>query len=372
MERKIGLWDLPDNIYVLIEGSSRLSFFNHVIKKSGGTTKLARFLEIKSRRNIYSYKNAESFTPLRIIKRMLSLIPERRQHFIRLIENNIKMIKTKSSSKPIVNPKLPITFSSDFGRLAGHIIGDGGIFYLKGTYIAHYSNKSKFLIDQFRDCVKSIFGEVEIYEYRDKRKNAYRLSVSSFIGLVLSIFLGKQNGDSKDIPGFIIESNRYVRANFLSALFDDEGSINGRSINISLSNKNAIIKLIRMLEEFDIKIGKITESKKNKINYRFSITGRNNINHFARKINFSHPFKEEKLRNLIDSYVIDRYEKNEMEKLILELLRKNERMDIYEISKRIGRKPEHRIRKRLITMEKNGLLKSEKGDLHRKIYHLNC
>ncbi|MBU0899136.1 MAG: hypothetical protein KKB03_01765 [Nanoarchaeota archaeon] len=371
--KEVGLWDLPeDKVYVKIKRSYRIAFFNYAIKTVGGVTKLANTLNIKSVRNLYSYKNAELFTPLRIIKKMLSLFSKhKKSYFIKNIEKNIEKIKTKNGSKPIKNPKLPIKNSPMLCGITGHIIGDGGIYNLNGTFIVHYSNNSQFLVNQFKKYILDVFGDIEIYEFYNKRKKAYRITVPSIIGLILSIFLRNQNGDSKHIPEMVLHSNKTYKAFFLRALFDDEGGMNGRAINIGMSNRNVIRKTKKMLEEFRIKPGKTNKRKLNKNFYNFNITGRHDLERFARGIGFNHPEKKEKLTVLLKNYKIDRYKKGEMEKVILGLLSKNIQMDIYEISKKIKRKPQHRIRKKLITMEKKNMIKSKTGKFYKKIYHLN-
>ncbi len=369
---KITLWDLPDNVYIKIKNPCRSNFFNYAIKLVGGTTRLAKLLKIKSIRNLYSYKNAELFTSLRIVKNILSMFPEnKKSYFISYIENNIEEIKTSSNSKSLKNPRLPIRFSPEFSGLAGHIIGDGGIFDLNGTFVAHYSNKSRFLINQFKNYILDSFGDIEIYEYYDKRKNAYRLTAPSIIGLILSIFLEQQHGDSKHIPEFIISSNKLYKTVFLRALFDDEGSISGRAINISMSNKEVIIKIKKMLEEFCIKPGKIYETDKNRTNYRINITGQHDLARFSKQIGFSHPKKKEKLITLLQNYKIDRYKIGEMENIIVNLLSKNKSSDLFKLCKQLKRKPGHRIRKKLILMESKNILRSEIGENHKKRYYLD-
>jgi hypothetical protein len=323
----------------------------------------------------------EYFIPLKIIKKILSLISkDEKINFRDLIEKNTKAIKGFGNSKPIFNPKFPIKLNARLSRIAGHIIGDGGIFNLNGTYIAHYSNQSKFLIDQLKDDVIKVFGNVEIYEFFDKRKNIYRITLPAVIGLILNIFLGEQNGSLKHVPKVILNSNRKLKSIFLAALYDDEGSISlgsndggGRYVEITQKNKRIIDSVEKMLREFYITPRKfVTKNLKNgNIYYKLVITGKHDLERFHKEISFTLPVKKENLKILLKSYKIDSYKRREMEKLIVKLLAENGKMSIYELAKRLNRKPEHRIRKKLMMLEREGKIKSfRKGPNNLKIYYI--
>lgn len=89
-----------------------------------------------------------------------------------LIEENTEEIKYGAVGKSIRIPKFPIRFSPILSRIAGHIIGDGGIICKKSNYTVYYSNKRKELIAQFKNDVIEIFGDVKPSYTYFKKKNA--------------------------------------------------------------------------------------------------------------------------------------------------------------------------------------------------------
>lgn len=381
MNCEINIWDLPYNrVYIKIKNPARKEIFRVVVSVVKTKASLARKLKIKSIRNLYSYIYGDYLVPLRIIKRILDIIPpEQRVDITNLIEKNIAAIKSLGGSKPIFNPKFPIKLNTKIGKTAGHIIGDGGIYNLRGTYIAHYSNKSNFLINVFRKDVIDVFGYTDIYTFYDKRKNAYRITLPSIVGLILSLFLKKQNNESKHIPKIILNADKKIKSAFLKALYDDEGCVNlgkpnggGRSIELSQKNKKVIDETKKILREFFITPGKTSKKIDNKTgntSYRFAITGKHDFERFAKEISFDNPEKREKIKSMLKSFKIDSYKKGEMEDKIIELLGKND-MDFRELSSCLNRKPAHRIRKKLIRLEKNNMISSERQKNGFRMYYL--
>jgi len=381
MNNEITLWDMPDNrVYIKMNETAIKEIFRLAVNIVKTKASLARKLEIKSIRNLYSYIYGDYFIPLKMVKRILDIISsEQRICIIDLIEKNIVAIKSLGNSKPIFNPKFPIKFNAKMSKITGHIIGDGGIYNLNGTYVAHYSNKSNFLINAFKKDIIDIFGNTDIYTFYDKRKDAYRITLPSIVGLILNLVLRKQNDQSKHIPKIILNADKKIKSSFLKALYDDEGDVSlgssdggGRSIGLSQKNKKVIDGIKKILKEFRItpgKTGKSTDYRTMTTYYNFAITGKHDFEKFAKEISFDHSEKKEKIKIMLKSYQIDRYKKGEMENKIIELLSKNN-MNFIDISKCLKRRPEHRIRKKLLNLEKNNIIASEKNINGFKVYYL--
>jgi intein/homing endonuclease len=195
----------------------------------------------------------------------------------------------------------------------------------------------------------------------------------SIVGRILVKFCGSQVGDLKHIPNVILKANKKSKSLFLRALFDDEGSVHKtiQEITFQMASKDIVEKVKRILKEFDIKAGKICERKDEgnvKIQYRINISGRANLEQFFKKIGFDHPKKRERLKIRIKSYKMFRRKKGEDEKLIIEMLKKGNKMNKYEVARKLKGKPDS-VRKKLRKLEREGMINSIR-DGKLKVYYL--
>lgn len=120
-----------------------------------------------------------------------------------------------------------------------------------------------------------------------------------------------------------------------------------------MTGKNVVKTIKEMLKEFDIKTGKMyktecTETQRSR--YRFYISGKNNLEKFRNKIGFNNPIQKERLSNLLSKYW--KYQTEEFRSMVVSLLRKNDEMNIFELSKRLNRKSISSLRNRLTKLEK--------------------
>lgn len=371
MLKQIELWDLYDkNIYVKIEKQITKQFFENFIKNNPR-------IKIK----IWAYKNQKYFTPLNTIIKILDLFPpEEKIKFKKLIESNIEELRFgRGQGKSIKNPKLPIKFSPELAKICGHLIGDGGIRLTKGDYAVHYTNKNPFLIEQFKQDILKIFGSIESYYYKykikDKNIDLKVIRFPSIIGVILMEFFGPMIKDTKKVLDIILDSNKKSKSLFLQALFDDEGCVSSNRIIIEISNKKIIEAIKNILEsEFFIQPTNISEKthEKGQNSYRLEIHGRKDICSFYNEINFSHPKKKEKLKGYVDNYktTILKSRKGEIKKLIIDILKKENNKNVYEIAKHLKREPKRAFKKHLFDLEKEGTVKVKKGKNRIKIYSL--
>ena len=123
---------------------------------------------------------------------------------------------------------------------------------------------------------------------------------------------------SLQIPEFI-KQNKFLHKEFLRAFFDDEGCVALRTFkktgelkrNLTISSNS--LRLIKQIKEimknnFNInsnKILKYIKKKEDKIytNYVLSITGKENFISFRNKIGFSSVQKNNRLNQMISSYI---------------------------------------------------------------------
>jgi len=119
------------------------------------------------------------------------------------------------------------------------------------------------------------------------------------------------------VPNFV--DTKELQKEFLSALYDDEGSAPlrvfkktneiKRNVNLS-SNSLNIIKQIKniLFSNFKIVTNRISKNVYHRnskvfINYILNITGKENLENFQREIGFNHPEKRNKLNLMLNSYI---------------------------------------------------------------------
>lgn len=362
----IGIWDLPDEkIYVKLKNHCRRSFFNYAIELAGSINKLEKLVTTK---NLREYKEGIYFTPLRVIRRVLELFSiDKKNEFIDSIGESVEELRYGYRlAKSIKNPKLPFKFSLILSRIAGHLVGDGGVRIEKDDRTVYYANKSLILINQFKEDILTVFGEIEPYEFTDERDGTHIVKFPSIVGLILTIYFGPLVADLKSVPDLILNSNKNHKINFLKALFDDEASVSitERRIQFEMANELIVENVKKMLEGFGIrpgKTGKRREAKNHKMKYRFNICGKQDLEIFDKEIGFDHPKRKKRLETLLKNYQRIQYKRGEIRKLMFETLKKNGKTNVYELAKKLKRKPVFRFREQLRRLEKEGLIKSEIG-----------
>ncbi|MBI2134653.1 hypothetical protein HYU09_01560 [Candidatus Woesearchaeota archaeon] len=221
------------------------------------------------------------------------------------LTNNIRQLKTKNSfSIEVKRFKL----SEELMRILGHIIGDGGIHLVKNEskYRPFYVNNEEILLNAFRNDVKSVFGGNKIY-FRKRIGHGDELWLQTSIGRILYDILEYEiNNDKKRIPSFVYGLEENLICKFLQALYDDEGYIYPKKNMIVIAQKyrDLVNDLRNAVEKVGIRPNQILvhKSKDRTTMHYFSISGKDNILLFAKKIGFLHPEKKKKLEILTNKY----------------------------------------------------------------------
>jgi intein/homing endonuclease len=380
MKKELNLWDLIDQkVYVKIRQPVINSFFIYAVKFAGSESKLANLLGIKRIGNIWCYKNGKMLTPLNLIIQILNILHEdKRDEFRKLFEENLEELRYGyGKAKSIKNPKLPIKFSPILSRIAGHLVGDGGIGAEKGNYPVYYTNRCDALVNQFKEDVLSVFGNVDVYDYHYHNKNEgiRMVRFPSIVGVILMSLFGPMVNELKHVPELVLDGDRTSKRLFLRALYDDEGCVSSSRIRIGVSNEEIIRIVRKMIQEISIRPGRVIRkkaTKKWKVSYEFGIFGKNDLILFSKEIGFDHPEKIKKLRYLIRSYKGKkfRYKKGETASSVLKFLENSRSLTVKEIAKLLNRKLNRTLYKHLEKLEKEGIIKSIKQD-KLKIYTRN-
>lgn len=325
--KEIRLWDLIDsNVYVKIKSPLREDFFNYLIKISGGYRKLSKKVNTTFG-HLFQQKKGMYFLSIKLLKKLLEECSnDKKPFFENEIEKNIEELKVRSNSASIKDPMFPIRLTKAIARIAGHLVGDGGI---KSNLIVHYTNEKPELLESFRNDVLDAFGYVKYGSYLHKNKEHIKtVWFPRIVGVLLTKMMGKQVKRHKHIPKIIKEADGNLKSAFLGSLFDDEGSVSvdAYSISIMMTGRKLVNDVKKLLGEIGISCGKISTYKPSefafgkeytmRLNYQFYISGKINLRKFSELITLDHIEKKKNMRKLIQKYKNFKFE--ELKNLILE------------------------------------------------------
>ncbi len=115
---------------------------------------------------------------------------------------------------------------------------------------------------------------------------------------------------------------------WLRAYFDCEGWVfckthQNRHIGADCVNENGLNQVIKALNNIGIKTIKKYNKKRNI--YRILIYGKENLNHFCKKVGFLHPDKSKKLKGVVKDFVVYKWnfpkEERKCKKFVFDILR---------------------------------------------------
>jgi predicted transcriptional regulator len=330
----------------LIEHKFRVKLFEKALAKEGTIKNLA--MKLKCNRNLIRVMRTDpaKFIEWRIVKKLIEIIGISEEQ----LEPHILAVKGGMSGK-ITKVRFPIKESPELALLVAKGMGDGSIE--KDKFRFSFWNKEWELIKEVCKCVNKAVGKTKgtIIKLKDGR---IQVKFCPFIGLVLHLSgvpVGDKTIQDFDVPTWIKNGSKEVKASFLRGIFDDEGCVindkkrRTRGIFISLckdtEKRNSLEVFLssirRMLLELEINSSDIREQmrfknkeNKEKIMLRFDIRGKENLENFLNKVSFTHPKKNSKLKEAVKSFV----DIHKTKKKILEIILKSSRpLSTVEVSK---------------------------------------
>lgn len=186
------------------------------------------------------------------------------------------------------------SLSTQKARLIGHCIGDGAVYKTGTDYVIKYEVKDFFLIKQFYFDLINVYGlEPHLVLNKSGKTDQKLISVrlrSKIVFNDLHRYVFSFYSDKWRLKAIFLNSNKIIKKEFLSALYDDEGSIiNNRYIRLYSINLKGLKQVQIFLNEFNIKtfFQKGFGHKRNV----FSLTTKE-INKFQNMIGFSLPRKK--------------------------------------------------------------------------------
>lgn len=298
---QVNLWDLHhDKVYIKLNIDFHKGFFDKAIRYAGSQSKLAKLLsdsgadfsnDLKiDQQRISFWTNNYMCLRLDVVFYLADLLNVDRE----VIQNNVISLKGVGTSLPIKKPKLPFSLTPEMSNIIGKFICDGCILNSNHHYTSTYNNICQELIEEFIQEIKFTFGETKVD--CPVVDGVTRARVTGFIGYVITNFFDFENG--RKIPEIIKSSDKEVKAAFLRAVFDDEGTIhkNLNQIRVKMKHRKFLEDVISMLKDFDIKISKISIDRSKRFGgdlHYFCIYNRENLGIFKDQIGFTHPRKKQ-------------------------------------------------------------------------------
>lgn len=278
------IWDFPDEVRILLEGSTLTKYFQECADHFKSKKAFARFLDT-TLGGINFWVKKGGFVPLPVLRKTIKFTSISWSD----LERNVIAYKSASTSKSITNPTLPIKETPELFEIISHLIFDGCVDVL-GRPI--YINTKIELHENMKTLIRKCFGVVYCREVKDKNGFIRQLRFSNVIPLLLKHFYDVEFGSlTAYLPNEVLLKNSFSKG-VIKAVVDDEGHIRHNGIVIKLKNE----RLISQVRELFIRVfGKVNVSNiypRSKGCYEFSLLTKG-LKRFSKEITLSHPEKRE-------------------------------------------------------------------------------
>jgi replicative DNA helicase/intein/homing endonuclease len=196
--------------------------------------------------------------------------------------------------------KYPTKVDEKLARLLGYLAGDGWIT----KECVGFVNTEKFIIKDYVECFKHVFGETPYVKSRfAKNKNGelgketyvvafYRKSICDFMKNTIGLY---GNSHEKCVPDCIMQSPKNIVKNFISALYECDGNISKNTILYATTSKMMATQIHLLLINFGLhgSIRKVYGKKDtHRTQYHLKLGGGKQIDKFIKEIDFITKFNE--------------------------------------------------------------------------------
>jgi intein/homing endonuclease len=336
-----------EEIFVFLRQAYKSNLLKGAISKAGSQRLLANLIKEKLKYQKIKQSDISSFLYKKNLR--LDLVYWLCKFTnIKFDVEQIRGIKGVQTSKMIYNPKLDIKLSIELAQILANLYCDGSI-EKNNCHVSTYMNGYNELVDRFKSNFVKCFGEVDFYE---RETNVNNVRIPCFIGEIL---YNKFRLDENKVPIQIKNSSKNIKATYLQAVFDDEGSIHKTycQIRIKMKPKSYIEDIQKLIREWGIDTSSVIEEldkRHNRKYYFFLISGFYNLKKFSEEIGFFHPKKKMRLLEHLNNVKTLNYG-YKAKNLVLSVLRKYGPSTVKEIAKKLDRN------KRVINTHLNNLKK---------------
>jgi hypothetical protein len=307
---QLSIFEFSDSFAKLVYVNGLKQIIHEIFDKLGGNKQVSILLNQKSSK-IKEWKMGRKPIKLSDLNKLISCLnPIHQENIKHKIDAAKIYISCRYSNKKILFPK---RISLNLAYVVGLLLGDGSLTgdnsNASGNWTTSLFCESKKHGLMYSKIMKKIF-DVNVHIYRPKENLFVFYCSSKALHLFFQDLFEIKNGFKCDkiiVPKRIFNSSAYIRANFLSGLFDTDGTFTCKKVKYATTSKTMSEQVKQMLSNLNIKSYINMWQKKGgnyKPLYTVSIYSKCGLKVFSEKINFRHPNKKLLLANFIDSSVV--------------------------------------------------------------------
>jgi len=363
MKKLVSLENLPSIFHINLDKKFRESLFEKARNNETWTSLSKKINYSRTRldclkrgyRTIHN-KKEKNLLSVNLLKK-LSMISDTS---LQEIEKHIISIRVGRGR--CYSLKLPICESPELASIVAHSLGDG---HLRDRVFVYFNERME-LIQNVKDNIEYVFGKIKpkiYYEQHNSIRIVFPSIISRILFLIGSVRFNKTL-QNFDVPKWIKNGSKEIKASFIRGLFDDEASadIKQREIIFQMSNnKKFILSLLEILKEFriqsTIRISRKYKDKNNneKVMYGFTLGKFENLLNYKKYIGFHHLKKQSILSNILENFRNVHYLYENIEGNIINLLLNKESLTVKDLMKELDRSDEA-IRVHLNNLYKKNLI----------------
>jgi hypothetical protein len=340
----VDIWNIP-KLRVHLDSSFCLEMIEK-LKLFGNYPKIAGLINEPldkkgSAYTIINFKLRKS-APVELVYKIGKLLSSKgfKKFHLSNIEHHIDGISVYGMEKSTIkNPKIPFDFTAESGCIfLAAILHDGGI---NTGFVPYYWNTDLELRKKVFKAVQDIFGVLP----SKFNQNSESLQFPRVCGRILVHGLGLKAGNKiftdPHIPDFIFKLPHEKISLFLRQAFDDDGAVilSNYVVRLSLSIRgdekppNLLVQVRELLQILDIKFTKPILVKRYiaerdgimRSSWNISLTGRDDLDIFETKVNFSIIYKKRKLHKILTEVSERHFKWGKIEKYTMDAIKKLEK-----------------------------------------------
>jgi len=183
------------------------------------------------------------------------------------------------------------TVTPEHGAVLGYIAGDGNIYYdSKQGYGIRFTNKEEELLMDFECACREIFDTEPVRppsEQRDDGVETAHIFGKAYVKELLAAGVNLETYEGKRVPAAVGQGSSDVKAAFIRALADSEGTVDYHKVTISSASYELLLGTKMLLAEFGITAQIQTDQRDDRRDiYTLAVTAADSLARFRDQIGF--------------------------------------------------------------------------------------
>lgn len=169
---------------------------------------------------------------------------------------DVKQQLTITTTKGSKSLPAYLAVTPELMRLLGYILSEGHINISTSSRSIAIINENPDIQADIEFCVKNTFNDVTTTLYSSHLKNKQKgrlLNGSVYVALLQNVLEAKINAGNIDIPDFVMNASKDLKAHFLQGLFDGDGHYGRERITYCTVSEVLAKKLVLLLQGIGIK-----------------------------------------------------------------------------------------------------------------------